>query len=91
MDLACGQPSLGDSASPHLSQQSGAVTLLEENLIDENSYCKTLIRLLFNRTKVCHKNLGDVNLLCGKQDAPSMCRDSSEYLGRKGSAGVWFS
>ena len=41
MDLAHGQPLLGDSASPHLSQQSGAGTLLEGNLIDENSYYKT--------------------------------------------------
>ena len=91
MDLAHGQPLLGDSASLHLSQQSGAGTLLEGNLIDENSYYKTLIRFLFNRTKMCHKNLDDVDLLCGKQDAPSMCRDSSEYLGRRGSDGDWFS
>lgn len=66
MDLARGQPVHGDSASSHLSQQSGAGTLLEGNLIGENSYYKTLIRLLFNRTKVCHKTLDDVDLLCGK-------------------------
>ena len=32
---------------------------------------------------MCHKNLDDVDLLGGKQDAPSMCRDSSEYLGEE--------